>query len=138
MGFILPSPRLLLLPFPFLHFSLPSKYVHPARIPTYCPIYWLGVENALTTAFFNNSTKLIYFVKKQNKTQVLYSIFYAPKERSHWHLKSAAISNGGGGGLVTKSCLTLTTPWTVDSSVHGILQARLLEWVAISFSSYIK
>ena len=32
------------------------------------------------------------------------------------------------------------TPWSVcslpDSSVHGILQARILEWVAISFSSY--
>ena len=29
------------------------------------------------------------------------------------------------------------TPWTEDppgSSVHGILQARTLEWVAISFS----
>ena len=26
------------------------------------------------------------------------------------------------------------TPWTVGSSVHGILQARILEWVAISFS----
>ena len=44
----------------------------------------------------------------------------------------------GGGGLVTKSCPTLVTPWTVcsllGSSVHGILQARILEWVAISFS----
>ena len=42
-----------------------------------------------------------------------------------------------GGGLVTKLCLTLATPWTVAcqaSSVHGILQARVLEWVAISFS----
>ena len=26
------------------------------------------------------------------------------------------------------------TPWTVASSVQGILQARILEWVAISFS----
>ena len=26
------------------------------------------------------------------------------------------------------------TPWTVASSVHGIFQARILEWVAISFS----
>ena len=26
------------------------------------------------------------------------------------------------------------TPWTVGSSVHGILQARILEWVAIPFS----
>ena len=39
--------------------------------------------------------------------------------------------------LVTQSCLTLCD--TMDcsppgSSVHGILQARILEWVAISFS----
>ena len=32
---------------------------------------------------------------------------------------------------VAQSCLTLCTPWTV---VHGILQARILEWVAVSFS----
>ena len=43
----------------------------------------------------------------------------------------------GGGGLVAKLHLTLETPWTVTllgSSVHGILQVRILEWVAISFS----
>jgi len=39
--------------------------------------------------------------------------------------------------LVAQSCLTLVTP--VDSSppgssVHGILQARILAWVAIPFS----
>ena len=43
-----------------------------------------------------------------------------------------------GGGLIAKSCPTLATPWTVcslpGSSVHGILQARILEWAAISFS----
>ena len=41
------------------------------------------------------------------------------------------------GGLVLKSCPTLVTPRTEacqGSSVHGILQARILEWVAISFS----
>ena len=33
------------------------------------------------------------------------------------------------------SCLTLVTPWSLPgSSVHGILQARILEWAAISFS----
>ena len=26
------------------------------------------------------------------------------------------------------------TPWTLGSSVHEIVQARVLEWVAISFS----
>ena len=40
-------------------------------------------------------------------------------------------------GLVAKSCLTLCDPMDCglpDSSVHGISQARILEWVAISFS----
>ena len=46
--------------------------------------------------------------------------------------------------LVAQSCLTLCDPMDciarqatvhVHSSVHGILQARILEWVAISFST---
>ena len=39
--------------------------------------------------------------------------------------------------LVTQSCLSLCDPTDcsrLGSSVHGILQARMLEWVAISFS----
>ena len=39
--------------------------------------------------------------------------------------------------LVTKSCPTLVTPTDCSppgSSVHGILPARILAWVAISFS----
>ena len=38
---------------------------------------------------------------------------------------------------VTQSCLTLCNPMDCSlpgSSVHGILQARILEWVAVSFS----
>ena len=38
---------------------------------------------------------------------------------------------------VTQSCLTLCNPMDYNSpgsSVHGILQAKILEWVAISFS----
>ena len=41
------------------------------------------------------------------------------------------------GGLVAKSCLTLCDPMDCSppgSSVHGILQIRILEWVAISSS----
>ena len=40
--------------------------------------------------------------------------------------------------LVAQSCLTLCNPMDCSlpgSSVHGILQAGILEWVAISFSS---
>ena len=39
--------------------------------------------------------------------------------------------------LVAKLCLTLCDPMDhnlTDSSVHGISQARMLEWVAIPFS----
>ena len=39
--------------------------------------------------------------------------------------------------LITQSCLTLGDPMECSppgSSVHGILQARILQWVAISFS----
>ena len=45
----------------------------------------------------------------------------------------------GGGGLVAKSCLTLGIPWTGNLPgfcVHGILQARILGWVAISLSTF--
>ena len=37
------------------------------------------------------------------------------------------------GVQVTQSCLTLCDP--MDYTVHGILQARILEWVAFSFYS---
>ena len=35
---------------------------------------------------------------------------------------------------MVQSCLTLCDPSPLGSSVHGILQARILEWVAISSS----
>ena len=39
--------------------------------------------------------------------------------------------------LIAQSCLTLGNPMDCSlpgSSVHGILQARILEWIAIRFS----
>ena len=51
---------------------------------------------------------------------------------------SSTLCFSPGGGLITKMCPTLVIPWTLrslpGSSVHGILQARILDWVAISFS----
>ena len=41
--------------------------------------------------------------------------------------------------LVTQSCTSLCDPMDcspLGSSVHGILQARILEWIAISLSRY--
>ena len=43
--------------------------------------------------------------------------------------------------LVAQLCLTLFDPMDCnppDSSVHGILQAKILEWVDISFSNMCK
>ena len=41
---------------------------------------------------------------------------------------------------VAQSCLTLSDPMDCSlpgSSIHGICQARILEWVALAFSDYI-
>ena len=46
-------------------------------------------------------------------------------------------ASDGGGGLVAQSCPTLCNPMDCSppgSSLHGILQARILEWVAMPFS----
>ena len=49
--------------------------------------------------------------------------------------KAEVLCNGG--GLVAKSCLTHCDPMSCSppgSSVHWVFQARILEWIAISFS----
>ena len=49
-----------------------------------------------------------------------------------WTIKKAEIESE-----VAQSCPTLCDPMDCSpegSSVHGVLQARILEWVAISFS----
>ena len=57
------------------------------------------------------------------------------KKTEHPNSNSSGCNYGG--GLVAQSCLTLCDPMGCSlpgSSVHGILQARILEWVANSFS----
>ena len=52
-------------------------------------------------------------------------------------LMSSILSNTESESEVAQSCLTLCDPMDYSlpgSSVHGIFQARVLEWVAISFS----
>ena len=42
------------------------------------------------------------------------------------------VSNSGGGCLVAKSCCCDPKVWSLlSSSVYGIFQARILEWVAV-------
>ena len=61
---------------------------------------------------------------------------YLEKHRnpSWWHLPMTSIVKWS---EVTQSCPTLCDPVDCSlpgSSVHGILQTRILEWIAISFS----
>ena len=50
-------------------------------------------------------------------------------------LRGAITHLAGGISEVAQSCLTLCNPSPPGSSIHGLFQARVLEWVAISFSS---
>ena len=50
---------------------------------------------------------------------------------------SHATAKDPASGLVTQSCLTLCNPTDCSPpgfSVHGILQSRILEWIAVPFS----
>ena len=67
--------------------------------------------------------------------------FLAPKSLQIWNWKTLAPcydqSKFESESLVTQSCLTLCNPMDCKLpgfSIHRIFQARVLEWVAISFS----
>ena len=51
-----------------------------------------------------------------------------------FHAKMGSIKDRNDGGLVAESDLTLSDPMDTDSALHGIIQARILEQLAISFS----
>ena len=74
--------------------------------------------------------QLFWFLYSQ-MTQIFLSKIHISQKLS-WHSIFAPFC------LVAQSCPTLCNPMDYspsDSSVHRILQARILEWVAISFSS---
>ena len=71
---------------------------------------------------------VIYAVKKMKKKA---EVVNSHVIETHDEIRSAAAC------LVAQSCPILCNPMNcrqAGSSVHGILQARILEWVAISFS----
>ena len=59
-------------------------------------------------------------------------------EAVDWHVSGSPLLFAAAAAKLLQSCLTLTEP--IDGSapgspVPGVLQARTLEWVAISFSN---
>ena len=107
---------------------------------------WCNSHQSLNKLSFVDIDKLFLKLKqKKNRPRMIKTIWGRKKEDFHYltsrHYKATVIKTvwywlgGGSGGLVTKSCPTLMTPWTISgSSIHEICQARTLQWVAISFS----
>ena len=104
------SPSLILFNYVFISASNHDYLFCPLGPNPYCFIFWQW-------------TVLLITSKKRGKI----------KERND----RGKMGDGSSCGLVTKSCLTLCNPMDCNLpgfSVHGILQSRILQWVAISFS----
>ena len=79
--------------------------------------------NQVHTLFDQNLKHFIYFSTK-SPTKI--------KDNCHHNRSFPTLLS-----VLTQSCLTLCDPMDYSlpgSSVHGILQARILEWVAMPFS----
>ena len=85
---------------------------------------------------------MCYKVRSQEQNERTYFLSYKVCQ-SHTCVQKQITGEGWGRRvdlgkvLVTQSCPTLCDPTECSppgSSVHGILQAKILEWVAISFS----
>ena len=89
--------------------------------------YWVGCHALLQGIFLTQELNL----GLPHCRQILYHL------RHQGSPCSSKLGHKCGVGLVSKPCLTLCDPMDcspLGSSVHGILQARILEWVAVSFS----
>ena len=118
-----------------LELFLPRHCVFFVKFP--CPTFFAHESSytvVLETIFLEeilllNSYSCQHFFLQSSNCQVL-----PTKLEERNYSKCPVI----GGGSVIKLCLTLVTPWTIYSlpgpTVHGVFQARVLEWVAISFS----
>ena len=89
---------------------------------------WLQTFTDKNISYFAASYVFVKYIRPDTLVAPLFLFSWRLTEREGLFL---------GGGLVANSCLTLEIPRDCSppgSSVRGILQARILEWVAISFS----
>ena len=138
-------------------YACPFKEHVPSRSP-----FLHGVQNSLTGSNVENDTPIqifsfnllrynLYTVKFTNFS-MQFCEFWQSNGHDHnqdmeqFHYPKHYLMSLCGQSLlqllvvvvvVTKSCLTLGNPMDCSppgSSIHGIFQARILEWIAISFS----
>ena len=107
--------------------SLFGGSLSPANSNSSPNVWWPYVSLALSL-FFLLWTILKIFIESVPTLLLSYVLTF-------WTWGMWDLSSPKGRVLVTQLCPTLCDPtyWT-GSSVHGILQARILEWVAIPFS----
>ena len=106
-------------------------------------------KKKVTTSFSHNSESDEWMLSNSEGKMFSNSEFYTQpanqlstnEEQRHFQVFTVCVPFSrklpAGGGLVAKSCPTLATPMDCSppgSSVNGILQARILEWVATSFT----
>ena len=103
---------------------------------------WMDKENMVqwnftqpqkrSNSIFNTDRPRDYHTKwSKSERQILYDITYM------WNLKYETDKERKKESDVAQSCLTLCNPMDCSLpglSIHGVLQARILEWVTISFS----
>ena len=116
-----------------------SASVLPMNIQGWFPLGWTGLislqSEGLSRVFSNTTVWKHQFFSAQlslwSNSQCLYMTTGKTKALTIQTFVSKVKM------LVAQSCLTLCNPLDCSppgSSVHGILQARILEWVAIPFS----
>ena len=99
----------------FIYQSLVSKYrVYPLCIRLFGGPYYIGSSLGTWTSTSSNHSLLILREPLSQEHRM-------PFSECHWMKVK-----------VTQSCPALCDP--MDYTVHGILQARILEWVAFLFS----
>ena len=111
-----------------------SGYPHPKSISFIKLVWDTNWDNPYS---FKKKKKWICDGSSHREQIPLFSQRKEQAEAS-WSLISSVLQlNGSGGVLVAQSCPTLCDPMDSSlpsSSVHGILQARILRWVTIPFS----
>ena len=111
--------------------------IHVPRTVAYVPAQWMGDKQS--SLWFSEVKR--QSTKSQNRTQIIdspLSLAWPSMGLAIWKNFGLILHDSSLYPLVTQSCPTVYDPMDcspIGSSVHGILQIRILEWAAIPFSS---
>ena len=122
-------------------YSFITQYPQPTLLRLFFPGRMIGISNFLSE-FFSKSVSIVEVISNFHKHNFSHEAFffkayngsYLLEYRPYWQLLCFAWKVKV---LFVQSCPTLCNPMDCSlagSSAHGILHARILEWIAISLS----